>query len=168
MSASLAIKIKLVAPPDDFSSWSQTPPLRGSVVPASKEVNLGFPSHYTLPCLPTSAVKTRPKELESVRWSISAATGHPKCAAALVKNLLHMVGIITDGQASRTTILSLAKSSKHVERFPRKPSSCLTEVTNVMEGIFFQVEGVVALASIVSTTAQERHIRSLAAGVGKP
>ena len=42
-----------------------------------------------------------------------------RCAAAPVKNLLHMVGIITDGQASRTTILSLAKSSKHVERFPR-------------------------------------------------
>ena len=62
-----------------------------------KEVNVGFPSDYTLPCLPTSAVKTRPKELESVRWSISAATGHPKCAAALVTNLLHMVGIITDG-----------------------------------------------------------------------
>ena len=38
-------------------------------------------------------------------------------------------------------------------------------VTNVMEGIFFQVEGVVALASIVSTPAQERHIRSLTAGV---
>ena len=62
-----------------------------------KEVNLGFPSDYTLSCLPTSAVKTRPKELESVRWSILAATGHPKCAAALVNNLLHMVGIITDG-----------------------------------------------------------------------
>ena len=44
-------------------------------------------------------------------------------------------------------------------------ASCLTVVTNVMEGIFFQVEGVVALASIVSTPAQERHIRSLAAGV---
>ena len=63
-----------------------------------KELNLGFPSDYSLPCLPTSAVKARPKELESVRWSILAATGHPKCAAALVKkNLLHMVGIITNG-----------------------------------------------------------------------
>ena len=70
------------------------------------EVNLGFPSEYTLPCLPTSAVKTRPKELESVRWSILAATGHPKCAAALVKNLLHMVDIITND--ARTTLLSLA------------------------------------------------------------
>ena len=34
---------------------------------------------------------------QSVRWSILAATGHPKCAAVLVKNLLHMVGIITNG-----------------------------------------------------------------------
>ena len=61
------------------------------------------------------------------------------------------------------------ESSKHVERFPPSHvaycASCLTAVTNVMEGIFFQVEGVVALASIVSTPAQERHIRSLAAGV---
>ena len=61
-----------------------------------KEVNFGFPPDYTLPCQPTSAVKARPKELESVRWSILATTGHPKCAAALVKNLLHMIGIITD------------------------------------------------------------------------
>ena len=37
--------------------------------------------------------------------------------------------------------------------------------TNVMEGIFFHLKVVVALASIVSTPAQERHIRSLAAGV---
>ena len=44
-------------------------------------------------------------------------------------------------------------------------ASCLTVVTNVMEAIFFQVEGVVALASNVSTPAQERHIRFLAAGV---
>ena len=33
-----------------------------------KEVDFGFPPDYTLPCLPTSAVKARPKELESVRW----------------------------------------------------------------------------------------------------
>ena len=51
-------------------------------------------THYH--AYPHLAVKTRPKELESVRWSILAATGHPKCAAALVKILLHMVGIITD------------------------------------------------------------------------
>ena len=42
---------------------------------------------------------------------------------------------------------------------------CLTVETNVIEGFFFQVEGIVALASIVSTPAQERHNRSLAAGV---
>ena len=67
------------------------------------------------------------------------------------------------------------ESSKHVERFPRSPLPVSISrwvlcqlshgVTNVMEGIFFQVEGVVALASIVSTPAQERHIRSLAAGM---
>ena len=51
-----------------------------------KELSLGFPSDYTLPYLPTSAVKTRPKELESMRWSILASTGHPKHAAALVKS----------------------------------------------------------------------------------
>ena len=33
-SASSAIKIKVVAPADENSSWRQTPPLRGSVVPA--------------------------------------------------------------------------------------------------------------------------------------
>ena len=61
-----------------------------------KELSLGFPSDYTLPCLPTSAVKTRPKELESMRWSILASTGHPKHAAALVKSWLVKVGIITE------------------------------------------------------------------------
>ena len=45
-----------------------------------KEFRLGCPSDYTLPCLPTSAVKTRSKELESMRWSILASTGHPKYA----------------------------------------------------------------------------------------
>ena len=34
VSASPAKKIKLVAPPENFSSWSQSPSLRGSVVPA--------------------------------------------------------------------------------------------------------------------------------------
>ena len=52
-------------------------------------------THYH--AYPHHAVKTRPKELEAVRWKILAAAGHPKCAAFLVKNLLHMVGIITDG-----------------------------------------------------------------------
>ena len=61
-----------------------------------KELSHGFPSDYTLPCLPTSAVKARPKELESMRWSILASRGHPKCAAALVKNWLQKIGIITE------------------------------------------------------------------------
>ena len=61
-----------------------------------KELSLGFPSVYTLPCLPTSAFKTRPKELESMRWSFLASTGHPKHAAALVKSWLVKVGIITE------------------------------------------------------------------------
>ena len=61
-----------------------------------KELSLGFPSDYTLPCLPTSAVKARPKELESMRWSILASTGHPKCAATLVENWLQKIGIITE------------------------------------------------------------------------
>ena len=61
-----------------------------------EEFSLGFESDYTLPCLPTSAVKTRSKELESTRWSILASTGHPKYAAALVNSWLVKIGIITD------------------------------------------------------------------------
>ena len=61
-----------------------------------KELSLGYPSDCTLPCLPTCAVKTRPKELESMRWSLLASTGHPLHAAALVKSWLIKVGIITE------------------------------------------------------------------------
>ena len=46
-SASPAINIKLVAPPDDFSSWSQTPLLRGSAVPAKPSAVRNPRHHFT-------------------------------------------------------------------------------------------------------------------------
>ena len=52
-----------------------------------KEFSLGFPSDYTLPCLPTSAVKTRLNELESMRWSFFSFNGTSKICSRIGEQL---------------------------------------------------------------------------------